>query len=257
MNQGILISDLMLGVNQGDMQTIDFVSFGDNTSQVTTANLRLDLWLFPFLNVYGMYGKGFANTTVELTEPVSFESSVDQSGTYYGFGLTGAAGIKKNWLSVDFNMSWTDLEKLEEPVRASILGLRYGRTFNIGGSKRLAVWVGAMHQKFKTETDGSILLSEAIPVEIVDQIQNYQDSDWYQDLSIPQQALVDEFFSRIEEGNIGDTVVKYGIDKAPEDPWNLLVGANLDLNKHWAIRAEAGLIGRVSILGGLNFRFNL
>jgi hypothetical protein len=49
----------------------------------------------------------------------------------------------------------------------------------------------------------------------------------------------------------------YAVDKAPDHPWNMIVGANLALNRHWYLQAEFGFIGRFSAMGGVNYRFHL
>ena len=123
-----------------------------------------------------------------VTEPVQFTSDVDQTGQYWGIGITGTAGIKHNWLAVDVNWTWTDLEKLDVPVRGRVLGLRYGRTIKLNAKSRANWWIGANNQKFATATDGSIALNEAIPPDVADSLQNafanYQNSPWYQALGL-------------------------------------------------------------------------
>lgn len=257
-NQGIDIGNLGLSTGTNPITPIDAVQFGKNEASIGTVSLRADLWILPFLNVYLLGGTAQANTKVQVATPVSFTSSVDQTGSYFGTGLTGAFGIKRNFASVDVNWTWIDLEKLDDPVRNRILSVRYGRNLKLGPEKRLALWVGAMNAKFKTETTGSILLSEAIPPETVDgirdRLENIDQSDWYQGLNPPQQALVDELVDRLLSGGAGDTQINYAIDKAPTDPWNLLVGGNLDFNKRWTARAEFGMIGRFSAMASLVYR---
>ena len=256
MDQGILISNLGLSTSDNPIQTTDFIKFADNKSKVSSVNARFDLWLFPFLNVYSIFGQGRANTKVKLVEPIEFESGVDQSAQYYGFGLTGAMGIKQNWLSFDINWTWANLEKLKDPVRGRVLGIRYGRTFKLSGKKRFAVWVGTMNQKFETITEGSVLISEVMPPEVRDRLQDYQNSGWYQELSPGRKEIVngimDDVLNRYDTAKIN-----YRLDKKPADPWNLLLGANFELNKSWQIRAEAGMIGRFSFLLNANYRFKL
>jgi len=261
MDQGIDITDLGLSTGSNPIVPIDVIQFGKNTSTVSGVIGRADLWLFPFLNVYGFGGTVWANTTVELAEPVAFTSSVDQTGSTLGFGMTGAMGIKRNFLSVDVNWSWNKLEKLTEPVNGRILSLRYGRSIKLGGKQRLAVWVGAMNQKFATVTNGSILLSDVVPPETADQIrdqlENIDQSEWYQELNPLQQALVDQVVEKLLSGNAGDTTINYQLNKAPSTPWNMLIGSNIDLNKRWSIRAEAGMIGRTSVLVSAVYRLDL
>jgi len=261
MKQGIDITDLGLSTGSNPTVPIDVIQFGKNTTSVSTVSSRVDLWLFPFLNVYGFGGKVWANTTVELVDPVAFTSSVDQTGSTLGFGMTGAMGIKRNFLSVDVNWSWNKLEKLTEPVNGRILSTRFGRTIKLGGKQRLALWVGAMNQKFGRETNGSIRLGDVVPPETADQIrdqlENIDQSEWYQGLNPLQQALVDQVVEKLLSGNTGDTTINYQLNKAPSTPWNMLLGGNIDLNKRWSLRAEAGLIGRTSVLVSAVYRLDL
>src|SRR5262245_142822 len=150
MNQGIEITDLGLSTGANPIEPIDFIGFGTNTSTVYSANLRLDLWVLPFLNVYGFAGRAQANTKVEVSAPISFTSEVDQPGNYGGIGLTGAMGLKRNFIAADINWSWSDFEKLDEPVFGRVFSARFGRTIKLGGPKRASFWVGTMNQKFRS-----------------------------------------------------------------------------------------------------------
>ena len=260
-NQGIDISNLGLSTGDNPKVPIEAIKFGGNTSTVSTANFRADLWLFPFLNVYGMAGGAKANTTVKVTAPVEFTSSVDQTGDYLGLGMTGAFGIHRYFSVVDVNWTWSSFEKLDETVRGRVLSMRFGRNLKLSGTKRLSYWVGAMNMKFATETNGSILLSEAIPPEKVaairDQLENIDDSEWYQGLSPAQKRVVDQMVERLLNSNLGDVKVNYGIHKAPSDPWNMLIGGNFDLSKRWSIRTEFGVIDRFTFLLSPVYRLDI
>lgn len=260
-DQHIDIGGLGLSTNDNPIMPVEFIDFGTNTSTVTTLNARLDLWVLPFLNIYGLGGKAWANTTVEISEPIAFTSSVDQTGTYFGTGLTAAFGFKRNFVSVDQNWTWTSLEKLDEAVRGAILSFRVGRTLKLGPRERMAFWVGAMRAKIATETTGSIALSEAVPPETVDrirdQLENVEDSDWYQDLGPGQKALVDEITERLLDSGLGDMTINYQLDKSLADPWNMLVGANYDFSKRWTVRSEVGFLGRFSVLVNAVYRLDL
>ena len=261
MDQGIALSQLGLSTNNNPTQPVDWIVLGEAQSQVASVNFRGDLWVLPFLNVYGMFGKGWATTTVPVTDPVQFTSEVEQRGLYWGVGLTGTMGIKHNWLAVDVNWTWTDLEKLEQPVRGRVLGFRYGRTVKLNPRQRANFWIGTTNQKFRTETDGSITLAEAIPPAVADTLRNrlanYQSQPWYMNLSPAGQALADSLVAGIMNANLGATVVNYSLDKAPADPWNMIVGGSFELTRSWHFRAEAGFIGRVQGLVVVNYRFAL
>jgi hypothetical protein len=253
--QNIDISNLQLSTGSDPLEPFDVIQFGTNEATAFSQTLRADLWLFPFLNVYGLYGPGQANTSVEVTDPVVFTSSVDQNATTYGVGFTGAMGIKRNWLSVDVNWTWSDLEKLDKPVQIRILGLRYGRAFKVSPRNKAAFWLGTMNQKVALDTRGSVTFEEAVPPEFWDQIENLPSSPWYQGLTAAQKAVVDRLVQRIQANKA--TPINYGIDKELSDPWNMLAGGQFFLGKSWEFRVEAGFIGRTSILGGMAYRFHL
>ena len=260
-NQPIDISNLGLSTGTNPIAPISQIEFGTNTSSIWNVSARADLWLFPFLNVYGFGGRVWANTTVELVTPIALSSSVDQSGYTGGLGLTGAIGLQRNFISADVNWSWTDLDKIIDPVSGRILSLRFGRNLKLGGQKRFAFWIGAMNQKFGRETNGSILLSEVIPPETVErirtQLENLNGTPWYQGLSPAQKVVVDQVVAGLLNSGAGNTTINYQLHKAPADPWNMLAGANIDLNKRWTLRAEAGFIGRYSVLLNAVYRLDL
>jgi hypothetical protein len=259
MNQGINLDNFGLSLGDNPLQRVDFIKFKDTKSVVNTVNARFDLWLFPFLNVYGLLGQGWSATTVHPTivlgeKEIPFTSEVTQSGIYYGFGLTGAVGIKKNWLSLDMNWTWTDLELLEKPVPARVIGLRYGRTFKFSKQRKMAVWVGAMHQKFQTETKGTIYLKDALPGDKIDEIINIPNEPGFSELPQWQQDLINQIVDAIEN-RWNTATINYGMDKGPEAPWNLIVGLNYEHTKHWHFRIEGGFIVRYSLLLNVNYRF--
>jgi hypothetical protein len=260
-DQGIDIDALGLSTGTDPVVPVESIEFGDNRSTVLTTNLRADLWVLPFLNVYGMGGIARANTTVEIAVPIEFTSSVDQNGQYLGVGLTGAFGIKRFFTAVDVNWAWTDLEKLEDPVRSRVLSMRFGRVFKLSPKNRLNVWAGTMNVKFATETSGSILLAEAIPPETLEgirgRLETVEDTEWYQALSPAQQIAVSKVTDALLAGDYSDVVVNYQLDKAPATKWNLLLGANVDVGKRWSFRTEVGLIGRYSVLLNAVYRLDL
>lgn len=254
MNQGIDITNLGLSTGDNPTQTIDFIKFDRGESIVNTVNARLDLWVFPFLSVYGLFGQGVADTKVKLAEPVEFESGVSQKATYYGVGTTAAFGIYHNWLSFDINWAWADLELLKDPVQTRVIGIRYGRTIKLANNHKMAFWVGTMNQKFETVTSGSVFLKDVLPGDFIDRIGDYENQPWYQALPPEQQQTVDDIVDEFMN-NYDKAKVNYRLDKGPTNPWNLIIGANYEISKHWQIRAEAGLIGRYSFFMNLNYRF--
>ena len=256
MNQDITIGNLGLSVNENPTQSVDFIQFDKADSRISTVNSRLDLWLFPFLSVYGLVGRAASETKVKIKEPFEFESSAKFSGNYYGFGLTTAIGVYQNWLSFDINWAWTDLDKLNEPVRSRIFGIRYGRTIKISSKRKASLWIGTMNQKLLNTTTGTVLLSEVLPPGLGDQLQDYQNSDWYQNLNPLDQVKVDRLMDKVLSDTGGNSV-NYSLDKQPDRPWNILIGGQYEFNKNWQVRGEVGFLKRFSVLLNANYRFNL
>jgi hypothetical protein len=257
MKQDIDIYNLQLSINDNPLVPFEIVQFDKSESKIYTANSRFDLWVFPFLGVYFIGGHIRTNTRVVLKEPIALESSVDFTGNYYGVGTNAAIGFKQNWLSFDINWTWTVLDKLNEPVQGRVFGIRYGRTFKLDREKRLSIWIGTMNQALLNTTSGSIGLDEAISGEDLEKLEDYENSEWYQDLNRPQQRFVDKVVEVLETGVENQTTINYSLDKQPSYKWNMLLGAQYQLNKRWQFRAEAGIIHRFSILLNANYRFQL
>jgi hypothetical protein len=77
------------------------------------------------------------------------------------------------------------------------------------------------------------------------------------DLGPVRKAFVDKIAERLAAGDPGGTRINYGLKKKPADPWNMIAGANFELNKRWMVRTEIGFIGRFSALLNFNYRFGL
>lgn len=255
MNQDITISNLGLSLGNDPTQDVDFIELSPAKSTVQTMNFRADLWVLPFLNVYGIAGSALADTEVGVLEPVQFTSKVDQTGVFGGVGITGTMGIKRNFAVVDVNWSWSNFDKLVDTVEGRVLSLRFGRQFDLSGQKAFALWVGTMNQKFGTITEGSVNLSDVVPPDF--EPGDYQNSDWYMNLGPGGQALVDRIMNEIISGDPSGTTINYRLDKEPAQKWNMLAGANYQFTRSWQLRAEFGFIERYSVFLNLNYRFNL
>jgi hypothetical protein len=110
-------------------------------------HLRLDYWILPFLNVFGLVGEIDGKTTVnlqaiELGLPINLNNIVvDYDGTVYGAGLVLAAGGEKWFAAIAYDYTDTDLDVSNSSVEASIITPKLGLRTKSG-----AIWVGAMHQ---------------------------------------------------------------------------------------------------------------
>ena len=271
MNQGLLLNNMQLGLTT-DTKDIpltnvdEFIKFGDNSNTSYTVNVRPDIWVFPFLDVYGIFGYGRSETTVNLTEPVAFTSVVEQGIRTAGVGAMGAFGIGPVWLSLDGSWTWNKPDLLDKAVNVAVFGVRVGRTFVFkrDPDRNIAIWAGAMRVRMESNTTGQIKLIDALPPEAWERrdeiVTEY--NDWYAGLGPGQQAAVDltplpDIIDRLEQAD-GDAIIKYGMDKQVVQEWNAIFGAQFQLNKRWMLRTEWGLIGdRKSALASINYRFLL
>jgi len=270
MKQNLEFDNLQLGLKTDNIDIpltdVEFIEFGENTNTSYAYNVRPDIWVLPFLNVYGIFGGGQSKTEVNLTTPFPLYSNVEQGLSTAGFGVMGAGGIGPVWFSVDANWTWSKPELLDKPVRVNVLGIRFGHTFKFKTrpDRNIALWAGAMRMEMNSETSGEIKLIDALPPETWERrdeiVNNYY--DWYDnDASIGQKVIADQVLTpiveRIEAAD-GESIIRYGMDKQVMEKWNGTIGGQFQLNKRWMFRSEAGLIGnRKSFLVSVNYRFLL
>jgi hypothetical protein len=227
---------------------------------------RPDVWVLPFLNVYGLFGRGSATTEVNIQFPFELKSIVEQNVSTNGLGLTAAGGLGPVWLAVDWNISWTKPELLDKAVEVKTFGVRFGHNF-ISPTKpyrNFGIWAGAMSVSLGSNTLGEIRLSDALPQETWDRadeiVATYD--DWYNNTAtIAQKVIADQTLGPLVDAidaADGSAIIRYGLEKRVKQRWNGVIGAQYQLNKNWIFRGEGGVIGdRKSIMLSANWRFLL
>ncbi|NPA35507.1 MAG: hypothetical protein GXO47_01540 [Chlorobi bacterium] len=272
MDQGLLIDNFQLGFENAYDGLLDFplqqisdsiIGFGNNSNESWSFNIRPDIWIFPFIDLYGIFGYGRSTTTIEVNafqytpEPIRFTSVVDQGITTYGVGALFAGGLGPVWLSVDANITWNKPELLEEATFANVVGIRMGKVFkfNKKPQSNISLWIGTMYVSMQSETLGAIALRDAIPDFDNTKAQLIQDlEDKKGETGVIGDKLIDRLIEEIESRD-GESLISYAMDKQVKEHWNGLIGAQYQLNKTWQLRAEGGVIGdRKSFLISLNYR---
>ena len=121
----IIISDLLVGFNNGPMYDIEEIVRIDGAVASSYAiNFRPDVWVLPFLNVYGILAKANTSTAIDAglwipdttntwREVAAFSSVAEFKATGLGFGMTPTIGVGGGFLALDMNMSWTDVSALK------------------------------------------------------------------------------------------------------------------------------------------------
>ena len=256
-SMGVVIDSLSIGLDDSPMMPVEFVEFDDVTNKARTINARLDLWLFPFLNIYGLFGYVEADAGVTLSAPFPLETTVEMDGYGYGGGAILAFGLHRFRVTANGNISWSDLNIYDDPVRAIVGSFRLGRSFPVMNNRRLDIWLGAMNQNIQADVIGALPLADIIPPEVIEDFQDYQNQPWYQDLNPVEQQFIDAFVQTLQQ-NLEGATLTYEIAQHPEDSWNMLAGAQLELSKRWYLQAEAGFLGsRTSFMMNVNYRLPL
>jgi hypothetical protein len=181
---------------------------------------RVDVWLFPFLNVYGVLGYTKGDSGATATIPglgnLQFPFVLDYEGVTFGGGATVAYAYKQLFASVDYNYTLTDLDIADSKITAHVVTPRVGWHGDLGGLKG-AAWIGTMYQGIAQEFRGQ--LSVSVP------------------------------------GLPGPIPVRYAVDQEATDPWNLIFGIEWQISPHWDFVVEGGVLGREQVLTSLTFRF--
>jgi hypothetical protein len=295
----LVLNNLSVGFNNSQMVNLDqIVRFNESVAAADALNIRPDVWLFPFLNVYGILGKVQSSTNINASlwvpdgnnnwsEVISFKSGAKFDGTTMGIGFTPTIGIGGGWMALDMNVAWTDISALDKPAMTFVFGPRFGKTFKLKKPEQnIAVWAGGFRVHLKSETSGSLPLSEVIPIdglqEKVDagfiKVDEKQTSvnNWWDGLTVKEKTdpaniakynvankaleTADVFLTNLDGAlsTPGNTTVQYSLDKAPKDMWNFIVGTQYQFNRHFMWRAEAGFLGsRKQFMTSIQYRFGL
>jgi hypothetical protein len=207
----LVIENLSIGFNNGPMHNLSqVVRFNEAVSEANALNIRPDIWLLPFLNVYAILAKSEPSTSVGFGvwvpdssnnwhEVVNYKTKANFSATSYGFGLTPTIGVGGGWMALDMNFTWTDVSALDKPTFGFIFGPRFGKTFKFKKPEQnIAVWVGGFRIHFASATNGSVAISDVLPsngnasVKIDEGLKNVAEKQtqvdaWWNGLTPPQQ----------------------------------------------------------------------
>jgi hypothetical protein len=279
----LIIENLMVGFNGNTMHDLDgLIQFDLAKSSSDGVTIRPDVWVFPFLNVYAIFGRSKASTEVGYgiwlpdtsgasREIAHFDTKVEFAAQTYGFGLTPTIGVGGGFLALDMNVTWTDVPQLNKPAVAFVFGPRLGKNFKLAKpGSAVTAWVGGFRFKINTGTEGVIPLADALPVDQWQssiqngqaQVENLsqQVDTWWNNLSPLEQAnpinqakhntanaALDRTADLLVDAESAvshaeTSTVEYSIDKRPKDMWNFIVGGQYQMNKHFMIRAEYGFL---------------
>lgn len=223
------------------------IEAGHTREKSETHMLKVDSWVLPFMNVYGLYGKtkGKSHTTLAggsidfgggfvmdlnpLLKDQPFD--LDFEGKTYGAGMTLAGAYEQFFTTVDINYTKTNLDILDGDIKALVISPRVGYEFVFSpliagqGNTKLQVWTGAMYQDITQRFKGDI-----------------------SGLNLPPQ-----FQGMINA--LEDPDMKFDVEQHLAHKWSNLVGARLEVTRNFNIISEVGFNNRNSFFISGEFRF--
>lgn len=241
MRQDMILTDLDLSINGGPVTDIDFIDFSTPTAESNTLQIKLDAWLFPFMNIFGSVGLVKSDAIIPIVIPgasvadlvgvdcnglvkpdlcvrtIAGEATPTLQGTTFTVGTVLATGWEKMFFAVPFSFTWTELEGKDDTYTAMNVSPRIGVTGDVNNWGAISTYIGV----------------------------TYLDST---------NTVNDTFYFDIGEGST--LALEYQIDQTNKDKWNYLIGFNWNLSDQWGAQAEAGFGGsRSNLISSLTYRY--
>ena len=240
-SQSLLLSGLKVGFNGGGKEDFDFVSFENGRANNDSVQLKLDAWLFPFMNVFAMLGRvdGKAPLDVILDgngmldqigiscsgpvpnplcaklqdQTITLPIEAPYSGNTYGVGTVLAGGWNNWFVAIPMSFTYADMDTTDTEGISITITPRAGRILNLNKWGNLSLFGGGNYFDTELTITGSI--------------------------------------------GIEGLTIDYTVEQKNEDKWNLLIGGHWDINERWSWSAEYnGFIGsRDAFITSFGFRF--
>ncbi len=253
--QNTSINNTFMRIGDGpEFQIDDLVEFGELRSDVQTVNFQLDVWVLPFVNVYGMIGFSNSGKDLEVNSPFTLDKSYSNSGSFYGFGAEIAGTFGPLYAGIESNWTYTQTKFVDENSQ------RYSTTFRVGPSlnfedkpnRNLTLWVGGDHIIVEGRTSGSFSSKDFLPSS-ADEIAGLQLQldTWYDGLNDAQQKAYqvqyDEFSELLEGAQSGQSEeIDYTTDRSLDSPWGLVIGGRYQFSQRFQVEGEAKILGDIS-----------
>jgi hypothetical protein len=153
---------------------VDRLANIDVKSEERNWSMRLDAWLFPFLNLYLLAGYTEQHSDVgcdlnlraapllQFVFPRHTSINLDLDGTTYGGGSTLVGGYKQFYMALDGNYTFSNLEgdltsssTFDQTVDALLISTRLGWRTNIGATK-INLWIGGTYWGIAQTVEGDV-----------------------------------------------------------------------------------------------------
>jgi len=167
LDRAIQIDDVRIGRNGSAPASVsDFAQLG-SSSRVDNANVKADLWLLPFFNVYAIAGYIWnqSETTIDATLPPLLPGGsprertltvpTEMTGTVGGLGMTLAGGYGPLFFAADVNAARADLG-FDNEFKAVVTSVRGGWNGK-AGSRPIRAWFNATYWDTFATATGTVI----------------------------------------------------------------------------------------------------
>jgi hypothetical protein len=249
MRQDMDLDNLAISLTGGPLRDIDIVNFAGTSVDSTTLQIKLDAWLFPFMNAFASVGyvDGGASVPVAVlgTDFMDFlglgarcdggvlepdmcqrtlvgDFDTSYRGESYTAGFTLATGWKNMFVAIPVSYTVTHLDDGKKPEAFNV-SPRVGVNSDTGGWGVISTYIGATYLDSENVVTGEFTFDTS-------------------DSGVPE---------------LGDTTtIDYQVDQSSKDKWNYLIGFNWNVSKKWSAMAEAGFGGsRSNFISSFTYRF--
>jgi hypothetical protein len=259
--QFITLDNLAVGLAPDKLTNVDGIARFEHIKPfVNVVNLRYDVWLLPFLNIYVLGGYVNSTTDILLALPFSAEFTSHGKGPMVGWGVAAAGGLGPFFVTGDYNMAWTFMPQLEGPSLANVFDIRVGHTFDFKKrpASNISVMVGTQFLKLNKHSIGNLNVSEKTgmtPEKKEQALENF--NTWFDELPPNIQMDLDNFYNTIDGwlSNENDTHLYYEFDKKLYYPWSMTAGVNYQVSHRHIIMALYTFLGsRNQLMISYNYR---
>jgi hypothetical protein len=260
--QQLTIDNLAVSFNPDNLVDVSsWARLQSMQANVDAAVARADVWLLPFLNVFGVVGRIRAISNVHLGLPIDLKFNVTSEGTNAGWGTVVAGGVGPMVMTGNFVQNWTWTGALGKPSMTTLFDARVGymKRFRRKPDMNLVFLVGASYLGLSRESSGSADLEKLVGItpegkqEAADQL-----DAWYGELTDPAQELLGGIYDGLSSWlrNDESSFLYYKFDKSLYYPISMTVGVNYQLNHRWMFNGIYTFLGsREQITLSLNYRF--
>jgi hypothetical protein len=197
----------------------------DINNDISNFDLKLDVWVFPFLNVFALYGQIDGETSINLRPlglplpPQTNSLKIDYDGDVFGGGIVLAVGGDKWFASVTATFTDTDLGgSFESSVEATTIQPRIG----LRSGENIEIWLGGYILDAEEKHSGTIdldlgALGGMLPVDGQD--------------------------------------VDFAVDLSQSEDFNPSIGMHMMMSEAWETTIEVGFGDRRTALANFTYRF--